>query len=116
MAHRWLVGQDLSQQDPLLKALPSSALFRDFCASLEARLPHTWLSGTATCVCKDSGTGKFRVHYKMTAGGRELKVVARAVVLAVGPTAKWNVPAPSEPGPHMAHCPRRAPPTRSAHC
>ena len=94
---KWLATTDMSQQEPLLKALPSSALFRDFCASLEARLPHRWLSGTATSVCKDASTGKYRVHYRATADQRELKVVARAVILATGPVGKWNVPAPFAP-------------------
>jgi hypothetical protein len=88
---------DLSAQASQLKALPSHDLFRDFCASLEAKLPHHWLSGTAERVCKDSETGKFRVHYKATADGRERKVAARAVILATGPVSKWNVPAPFEP-------------------
>jgi len=96
---RWLPTTDLSEQAPLLKAMPSSALFRDFCASLEAKLPHRWLSGKATSVCKDSSTGEFRLHYA-TADGRERKVVARAVVLATGPVGKWTVPASFEP--HVA--------------
>ena len=57
--------------------MPSNALFRDFCASLEAKLPHRWLSGKATRVCKDSSSGDYRVHYTM-ADGRERKAVARA--------------------------------------
>ena len=92
----WLVSTDLSEQAELLKALPSSALFRDFCASLEAKLPHRWLSGAATTVCKDAITGKYRVHYQM-ADGRERKVVARAVVLATGPVGQWNIPSPFAP-------------------
>ena len=97
---KWLTTTDMSQQEPLLKALPSSALFRDFCASLEAKLPHRWLSGKATSVCKDASTGKFRVHYKASAGEQERRVVARAVILATGPVGKWNIPAPFEP--HIA--------------
>ena len=97
---KWLATTDLSQQEPLLKALPSSALFRDFCASLEQKLPHLWRSGKATRVCKDESTGKYRVHYTSTADGRELKVVARAVILATGPVGKWNVPRPFVP--HLA--------------
>lgn len=50
-------------------------------------------------MCKDSATGKFRVLLK-TAGQRERRVTARAVVLATGPVGKWNVPAPFEP--HLA--------------
>jgi hypothetical protein len=92
---KWLASIQL--QEPLLKALPSNALFRDFCASLEKKLPHRWLSGTATSVCKDSSTGKFRVHYQASADQRERKVVARAVILATGPSSKWNVPVPFEP-------------------
>ena len=98
--HGWLATTDLSAQAVSLKALPSNALFRDFCAELEGKLPHTWLSGTAASVCKDSSTGKFKVHYKATANGRERKVAARAVILATGPVGKWNVPAPFEP--HLA--------------
>ena len=90
----WVPTTDLSAQGRLLKALPSNALFRDFCRSLEAKLPHRWLSGTAASVCKDSSTGEFRVHYKAKAGERERTVVARAVILATGPVGKWNVPAP----------------------
>ena len=94
---KWMATTDMSQQESMMKALPSSALFQDFCASLELKLPHRWLSGKATSVCKDSGTGKFRVHYTATVGQRELRVVARAVILATGPIGKWNVPAPFEP-------------------
>ena len=36
----WVPTTDLSAQGRLLKALPSNALFRDFCRSLEAKLPH----------------------------------------------------------------------------
>ena len=97
---KWLATTDFSQQDPLLKALPSQALFRDFCASLEAKLPHRWLSGSATGVCKDAVSGKFHVHYRATADRREHKVIARAVILATGPVGKWKVPAPFEP--HLA--------------
>ena len=39
----WVPTTDLSAQGRLLKALPSNALFRDFCRSLEAKLPHRWL-------------------------------------------------------------------------
>lgn len=98
--NNWLPTTDLSSQGLLLKALPSSALFRDFCSSLETRLPHRWLSGTATSVCKDSSTGKFRVHYAATAGQRERKVMASAVILATGPIGEWNVPTPFKP--HLA--------------
>ena len=93
----WIPTTDLSTQGTLLKALPSSALFRDFCSSLEAGLPHRWCSGAATGVCKDSATGKFRVHYTATADQQELKVTAKAVILATGPAGRWNVPAPFEP-------------------
>ena len=90
----WVPTTDLSPQGSLLKALPSNALFRDFCLSLEATLPHRWLSGTANSVCKDPSTGEFRVHYTAKPGERERTVVARAVILATGPVGKWNVPAP----------------------
>ena len=95
---KWLISPEL--QDPLVKALPSTALFRDFCSYVEASLPHRWLSGTATGVCQDAATGKFCVHYRANADQRELKVAARAVILATGPVGKWNVPAPFEP--HLA--------------
>lgn len=92
-----LATADLSQQEPLLTAQPSSALFRDFCSRLEARLPHRWISGTATDVCKDSHTGKFCIHYRATADQRELKVSAKAVIVATGPVGKRHVPAPFLP-------------------
>ena len=95
----WLVSTD-ADKEKWLKALPSSALFRDFCSSLEAKLPHRWASGRATCVSKDSSTGEFRVRYKGTADEREREVPARAVILATGPVGKWNIPAPFEP--HLA--------------
>lgn len=97
---KWLASADLIHQDPMLKALPSSALFQDFCASIEAKLDHTWLSGMATTVCKDAATGKFRVHYEARAGGRDRKVMASAVILATGPVGKWNVPKPFAPHVH----------------
>ena len=98
----WVPTTDLST--PLLKTLPSSALFKDFCDSLAATLPHRWLSGTATRVSKDSSTGSYRVHYTTAGGTQERTVRARAVVLATGPVGTWNVPAPFEP--HLAATPR----------
>ena len=98
----WLASTDLSDRGAQLKALPSNALFRDFCASLEKTLPHRWLSGKATSVCKDASTGKFRVHYRATAGEQERTVVARAVILATGPVGKWAIPTPFEPHLHDA--------------
>ena len=95
----WLVSTDVDREK-WLKALPSSALFRDFCSSLAAKLPHRFCSGTATSVSKDSETGEFRVRYKTTADEREHVVAARAVILATGPVGKWNIPAPFEP--HLA--------------
>ena len=95
----WLVSTDVDREK-WLKALPSSALFRDFCSSLAAKLPHRFCSGTATSVSKDSETGEFRVHYKTTVDKREHVVPARAVILATGPVGKWNIPAPFEP--HLA--------------
>ena len=92
----WLASTDVVKES-LLKALPSSALFRDFCADLEAKLPHTWLSGSATSVSKDPSSGKYRVHYRATAGQRERFVLARALILATGPVGKWNIPLPFEP-------------------
>ena len=95
----WIVSTDIDREK-WLKALPSSALFRDFCSSLAAKLPHRFCSGTATSVSKDSETGEFRVHYKTTVDKREHVVPARAVILATGPVGKWNIPAPFEP--HLA--------------
>ena len=80
---------------PALFGQPTQALFRDFCASLEAGLPHQWVRGRAVQVCKDPGTGKFRVRY--TNGGASGWVAADAVVLATGPTGKLNIPAPFAP-------------------
>ena len=94
---KWLATTDVSQQDSDLKALPSTALFRDFCSKLEDTLPHTWKSGKVTSVCKDSSTGKFRVHYRATSDQRECRVSARAVILATGPVGEWNVPPPFQP-------------------
>jgi len=89
-------GDAMAQQDELLRALPSTSLFRDFCASLENRLPHRWLSGKASAVCKDVDTGKFHVHFT-SSNGREHKVVAHAVILATGPVGTWRVPAAFKP-------------------
>ena len=102
VAGTWLATTDLSAQASLLQALPSSALFRDFCSELEAKLTHRWLSGTATRMCKDSSTGKFCVHYEGTADKREHRVAARAVILATGPIGKWSIPTPFEPYLHLA--------------
>ena len=95
----WIVSTDVDREK-WLKALPSSALFRDFCSSLAAKLPHRFCSGTATSVSKDSETGEFRVRYKTAADEREHVVAARAVILATGPVGTWNIPAPFEP--HLA--------------
>ena len=91
VAGSWLVSTDIDREK-WLKALPSSALFRDFCASLAAKLPHRWESGTATDVSKDSSTGKFRVRYKSMGDGQQHVVNASEVILATGPVGKWNVP------------------------
>ena len=98
----WLPTSDLSDKASQLKALPSDALFRDFCSSLEAELPHRWLSGKAIQICKDASTGKYGVHFAATTGQPERMVTARAVVLATGPVGKWNVPAPFEPFLHTS--------------
>ena len=95
----WLASTDIDREE-WLKALPSTALFRDFCLSLEAKLPHRWASGTAVCVSKDSSNGKFQVRYRSTPDEKEHVVAARAVILATGPVGKWNIPAPFEP--HLA--------------
>jgi hypothetical protein len=96
----WIPTTDLSAQASMLKAIPSNKLFLDFCSSLEDKLPHRWLSGTATSVSKDLITGDFHVHYRTTVGQQDLKVVSPAVILATGPVGKWNVPSPFEP--HLA--------------
>ena len=101
--HSWLATTDLSQQEPLLKALPSSALFRDFCASLEAELPHKWLRGTATRVARAGGGGggggsSFRVQYSAAGEPHELREVeAAALILATGPVGAWSIPPPFAP-------------------
>jgi hypothetical protein len=95
----WLASTDIGQ-DALLKACPSQALFQDYCATLEARLPHRWLCATATSVSKDASTGEFRVHCRATVDQRERTVAARAVILATGPVGHWNIPPPF--GPHLA--------------
>ena len=82
---------------PLLYALPSTALFRDFCASLAAELPHTWVRGEAAEVVKDARTGKYRARYVDGATGAPGWIVADAVVLATGPASVRNVPAPLRP-------------------
>ena len=82
---------------PLLYALPSTALFRDFCASLAAELPHTWVRGEAAAVVKDARTGKYRARYVDGATGAPGWIVADAVVLATGPASERNVPAPLRP-------------------
>ena len=94
----WLVSTDIDREK-YLKALPSSALFKDFCASLEAELPHRWASGIACNVSKDADTGKFHVRYRAASGGEHV-VAARAVILATGPVGEWNIPKPFEP--HMS--------------
>jgi len=87
----------------LLKALPSSALFRDFCASLEAKLPHKWLRGTATRVARAGGGGggggsSFRVQYSASGEPHELREVeAAALILATGPVGAWSIPPPFAP-------------------
>uniref|UniRef100_A0A6V2N815 FAD-dependent oxidoreductase 2 FAD-binding domain-containing protein n=1 Tax=Emiliania huxleyi TaxID=2903 RepID=A0A6V2N815_EMIHU len=87
----------------LLKALPSSALFRDFCASLEAELPHKWLRGTATRVARAGGGGggggsSFRVQYSAAGEPHELREVeAAALILATGPVGAWSIPPPFAP-------------------
>jgi len=76
--------------------LPSTALFKDFCADLAAKLPHQWLRGKATQVHKDERTGKFQVQY--SAHDNEMRVVtADAVVFATGPCGLANIPEPFRP-------------------
>ena len=90
-----LATEGLTAQEPLLYGLPTTALFRDFCSSLEAELPHQWLSARAVQVLKDESTGKFRVRY--TNGNGDGWVIADAVVLATGPAGERNVPEPFRP-------------------
>ena len=86
-----LATEDMSSQEPLLHGLPSTALFRDFCASLAAKHPHQWLRGKATQIHRDESTGQFRVSYQRKCKTAGL-VVADAVVLATGPTGVLNIP------------------------
>jgi lysine/ornithine N-monooxygenase len=87
---------DGNSQQPLLLGLPSTALFRDFCADLAEGLPHQWLRGKATRVHKDEVTGKFHVHYS-THDNKERVVTAEAVALATGPSGQANIPEPFRP-------------------
>lgn len=82
-------------QEPTMYGLPTTALFNDFCASLEAKLPHRWVRGRAAQLFKDRSADKFRVRY--TDGDNEGWVVADAVVLATGPAGQRNVPGPFRP-------------------
>ena len=84
-------------QDPRLYGLPTTALFRDFCSSLAADLPHQWLSARAVQVLKDESTGKFRVRYTSGDSDAEGWVIADAVVLATGPAGERIFPAPFRP-------------------
>lgn len=88
-----LATTDGGEQDSLWR-LPSTTLFRDFCHHLETKLPHQWISGSATKICKAESTDKYYVHYTETGSQRMRKVVASAVILATGPTGEWNVPRP----------------------
>mmetsp|Transcript_39904 Transcript_39904/g.85156 ORF Transcript_39904/g.85156 Transcript_39904/m.85156 type:complete len:527 (-) Transcript_39904:218-1798(-) len=81
-------------QQPLMQGLPSTSLFKDFCASLASKLPHRWLSGTAMDIGK-SGDGQYRVQYVPSARPTAFcTVVAAAVIFATGPMGKWSVPKP----------------------
>lgn len=98
VTQRLSVAGSPDAQDPRLYGLPTTALFRDFCSSLAADLPHRWLSARAVQVLKDERTGKFRVRY--TSGDRcdaEGWVIADAVVLATGPAGERIFPAPFRP-------------------
>lgn len=88
-----LATTDGGEQDELWR-LPSTRLFHDFCHHLETKLPHQWISGSATKICKAGGTNKYYVHYTETGSQRMRKVVASAVILATGPVGEWNVPRP----------------------
>ena len=90
-----LADEGFSMQDPRLYSLPSTALFRDFCASLEAKLPHEWYRGYATRVAKDGDSGEYMVSYECE--GVEHCVVAEAVIFATGPTGTPIVPSPFLP-------------------
>mmetsp|Transcript_3408 Transcript_3408/g.10484 ORF Transcript_3408/g.10484 Transcript_3408/m.10484 type:complete len:544 (-) Transcript_3408:62-1693(-) len=75
-----------------LHGQPSAALFKDFCAHLAERHPHTWVKEKAAAVTKDGKDGKYTVTCE---GGSA--VVADAVVIATGPQGPWNVPKPFAP-------------------
>ena len=90
-----LSTEGLTAQDPRLYGLPTTALFRDFCSSLEEKLPHQWLTARAVQVLKDENTGKFRARY--TSGDGDGWVIADAVVLATGPAGERNIPEPFRP-------------------
>ena len=91
-ASKRFATENTSAQEPMLQGLPSTSLFRDFCASLAAELPHRWISGNVAQVQKDKGTDKFRVRCVTRADGASVVVNADAVILATGPAGKWNVP------------------------
>ena len=93
-SYRHAMDENLGSQ-PTLFSQPTSALFRDFCASLEAGLDHQWVRGRAVQVRRDLSTGKFRVRY--TNGSVSGWVAADAVVLATGPAGKLNIPVPFTP-------------------
>ena len=79
-----------------LHGLPSTALFRDFCTSVAADLPHQWISGTVDAVAKSSVSERqFEVLYSGENGSG--KIMAKAVILATGPQGRWNIPEPFAP-------------------
>ena len=97
VTQRLSVAGSPDAQDPRLYGLPTTALFRDFCSSLAAGLPHQWLSARAVQVLKDESTGKFRVRYTSSDSDAEGWVIADAVVLATGPAGERIFPAPFRP-------------------
>jgi hypothetical protein len=108
----------MDSQHPLMLGLPSTALFKDFCAEVVSQLPHRWLRGTATPVQKDDA-GKLCVQYARAAGQGSGMLTADAVVLATGPHGKPNIPGMFRPlvgSGRMTHTEHGGARARSAIC
>ena len=88
-------------QEPLLFALPTRELFKDFCVSLSEELPHEWIQANAEEIFKDENTGKFRVRY--ASGIKDGWIVADSVILATGPATQLNIPAQFRPYVNSGH-------------
>jgi hypothetical protein len=76
----------LGQTQSLWK-LPSTQLFVDFCEDLADSLPHDYIQGKITCIAKPSAGEAFRVEL----AGQSI-ILAKAVILATGPTGRPIVP------------------------